>query len=162
METHCTKYITTIEKLGETIRDYGVAIIEKVINEEECEKMLSGVRSYFEHITQNWEIPFKHDDPNSWKQFYKLLPLHNMLVQHYSIGHAQCSWDLRQNPKIVDVFAKFWGVEHDELLVSFDGLSYQLPPEQTKKAFIKVIIGFILINHILEMSLIVFKAGFLL
>ena len=137
MEVPCAKYITTAENLKETIQKYGVAIIPKVINDLECENMLKGVHNYFEHITQNWEVPFKIDDKETWSQFYDLLPLHNMLVQHYSIGQNQASWDLRQNPKIVDVFATLWECKREDLLVSFDGLSFQLPPEQTQKGWYK-------------------------
>jgi ectoine hydroxylase-related dioxygenase (phytanoyl-CoA dioxygenase family) len=135
MESPCAKYITTPEKLKETIDRYGIAIIQKVINNDECETMLKGVHNYFEHITQDWEVPFKIDNKNSWKQFYKLLPLHNMMVQYWSVGHSQVCWDLRQNPKIVDVFATLWECEREDLLVSFDGLSFQLPPEQTGRGW---------------------------
>jgi ectoine hydroxylase-related dioxygenase (phytanoyl-CoA dioxygenase family) len=135
MEVPKSKYVTTVEKLKETIDLYGVAIIPKVINEEECHAALKGIHSYFEHITQNWEIPFKIDNKETWREYYKLLPLHNMLIQYWSIGHNQASWDLRQNTKIVDVFATFWKCEREDLLVSFDGLSFQLPPEQTGKGW---------------------------
>lgn len=135
MESPCAKYITTPEKLRETIQTFGVAIIPKVINEEECNSMLTGVHQFFEHITQNWDVPFKIDDQNTWREFYNLLPLHNMLVQHWGIGHNQASWDLRQNPKIVDVFAALWNCKREDLLVSFDGLSFQLPPEKTGKGW---------------------------
>jgi len=135
MEVPCAKYITTVENLKETIQNFGVAIIKQVINQEECENMLKGVHNYFEHITQNWEVPFKINDSSTWKEFYKLLPLHNMMIQHYSVGQSQVCWDLRQNPKIVDVFATLWGCEREDLLVSFDGLSFQLPPEKTEKGY---------------------------
>ncbi len=137
MESPCAKYITTPENLRETILLYGVAIIKQVINDEECESMLKGVHNYFEYITQNWEVPFKIDNKETWKEWYKLLPLHNMLVQHWSIGQNQASWNLRQNPKIVDVFATLWECEREDLLVSFDGLSFQLPPEQTGRGWYK-------------------------
>lgn len=135
MESPCAKYITTAENLRETIDRFGVAIIKNVINEEECDSALTGVYKYFEHITQNWDVPFKIGNKETWREFYKLLPLHSMLVQHHSVGHCKSSWDLRQNPKIVDVFGTLWGVEREELLVSFDGLSFQLPPEQTGKGW---------------------------
>jgi hypothetical protein len=45
------------------------------------------------------------------------------------------NWNVRQNPKVVDVFAKIWNVEPEELLVSFDGASIQLPPEITGFGF---------------------------
>ena len=50
-----------------------------------------------------------------------------MLIQYHSVGHAQVSWDVRQNPKIVDIFAHFWKCEPEELLVSFDGLLSYFP-----------------------------------
>lgn len=135
MESPCAKYITTPEKLKETIYQYGVAIIKKVINEEECINMFNGMKWFFEHITQNWETPFILEDKSTWREYYKLLPLHNMLVQHWGVGHTQASWDLRQNPKIVNVFAVLWNVKPEDLLVSFDGLSFQLPPEETNKGY---------------------------
>ena len=45
------KYFSTKEKLQETIDTYGVAIIQSLIDEKECEKMLSGMWDYFENIT---------------------------------------------------------------------------------------------------------------
>ena len=32
----------------------------------------------------------------------------DMLIQQHSIGHSQFIWDVRQNEKIADVFAKIW------------------------------------------------------
>jgi len=58
-----------------------------------------------------------------------------MLIQHWQIGHAKFLWDLRQNPKIVDIFAKLWNVSSEELLVSFDGFSFHMPPEITKRGY---------------------------
>jgi len=84
MESPCVKYITTAENLRETINKFGVAIIKNVINEEECDSALTGVHKYFEHITQNWDVPFKIDNKETWEEFYKLLPLHHMLIQHHS------------------------------------------------------------------------------
>jgi len=132
MEVPSAKYITTVESLRETIDKYGVAIIKEIINEQECIAALNGVHEY---ITQNWDTQFKIDDKTTWKQYYKLLPLHDMLIQHWNVGHLQSAWDLRQNTKIVDIFASLWNCEKEDLLVSFDGLSFQLPPEQTGRGW---------------------------
>lgn len=48
----CEKYLTTAEKLRETINQYGVAIIPQVIRDDECEEMIAGIWDYLEHITQ--------------------------------------------------------------------------------------------------------------
>lgn len=130
-----SKYHTTPEKLRDTIKKYGVAIIPKVLTEKECSDMLDGVWSYFEHITQDWPTPLSRKNKDSWREFSKLYPLHNMLVQHHQVGHAQVSWDIRQNPNVVNIFAKLWDVDPEELLVSFDGMSFALPPETTNRGW---------------------------
>lgn len=131
------KYACTSETLKETLEKYGVAIIPSVINEEECKKMREGMWESIEHITQNFDVPMKRDDVNSWKSFSQLFALHSMLIQRYGLTHAQYYWDLRQNVNIVDIFAKLWDVKREELLVSFDGLSLHLPHEKTKKGYYK-------------------------
>lgn len=134
---HCEKYLTTAGGLKETIDKYGVAIIHQVISDQECEEMLTGIWNYFEHLTQKWDKPLDRNNRDTWREFYKLMPLHSMLVQFFGVGHAQISWNLRQNPKIVNIFATLWNVTPEELLVSFDGLSFNFPPEITNKGYFR-------------------------
>ena len=131
------RYICTKENLKQTIELYGVAIIPKVLPEIECDVMVNEIWNFFEHITKEWEKPINRNNKDSWREFYKLYPLHSMLVQHWGIGHIQASWNIRQNIKIVEIFAHFWGCTVNDLLVSFDGLSFNLPPEVTKKGWNK-------------------------
>lgn len=129
------KYICTKETLKQTIYLYGVAIIPNILTEEECNNMVNEIWNFFEHISQSWELPINRNNKESWKEFYNLLPLHSMLIQHWNIGHTQASWNVRQNIKIVEIFAYFWGCSINDLLVSFDGLSFNLPPEVTKRGW---------------------------
>lgn len=129
------KYVCSKEKLKKTIEKYGVAIIPNVLNENECTEMINNIWNFFEHITQKWEIPIDRNNQNTWKEFYKLYPLHSMLIQHWNVGQSQASWNVRQNIKIVEIFSHFWNCDIDELLVSFDGLSFNLPPEITKRGW---------------------------
>lgn len=131
------KYVCTKETLKQTIDDYGVAIIPSVLDENECNIMITKIWDFFEYITQTWETPINRNNTNTWREFYKLYPLHSMLIQYWGIGHAESSWEVRQNIKIVDIFAYFWDCNVNELLVSFDGLSFNLPPEITKKGWNK-------------------------
>ena len=126
--------LATIESLKTTLDTYGVAIIPYVLDEAECETMLKEMWDYFEHITGN---KLDRNDRTTWREFYQLYPLHSMLVQHYSIGHAQFAWNLRQNPKIISIFAKLYDCLEDDLLVSFDGSSFHLPPEVTNKGYFR-------------------------
>jgi len=129
------KYVCTKETLKNTLQMYGVGIIPNVLDENECEKIVTGIWDYLEHITENWEMPIDRNDTKTWREFYKLYPKHSMLLQHWGVGHAQVSWDVRQNTKIVEIFAHFWECEITDLLVSFDGLSFHLPPEITNRGW---------------------------
>lgn len=131
------RYLCTRETLRDTVSKYGVGIIANVLDENECQNMVDGIWQFLEHITSEWDIPLNRNDTDTWREFYKLSPSHSMLLQHWGVGHIQASWDVRQNPKIVEIFAYFWNCTPEELLVSFDGLSFNLPPEITKKGWHK-------------------------
>lgn len=131
------KYVCSKDTLKETIDKYGVAIIPSVIDAEECLKMRAGMWQSIEKITENFDVPIKQNDSSTWSSFPQLYPLHSMLLQRYGLAHAQYYWDLRQNENIVDVFATLWNVANDELLVSFDGLSLHLPPEETGRGYFR-------------------------
>lgn len=135
MQYEFEKYVCTKETLKNTIRRYGVAIIPNILDENECESMVNGIWNFLEHISQNWTTPVNRNDKKTWREFYKLYPLHSMLLQYWNVGHTQVSWDVRQNIKIVEIFAYFWDCTINDLLVSFDGLSFNLPPEITKKGW---------------------------
>lgn len=113
-------------KIMETIHKYGVAIVPNVLNGDEIESMNEGMWIYLETITDGL---IDRNDNSTWKHYYDLLPNHSMLLQHWKIGHWQSIWDIRQNPKVCDVFSKIWDVPKEELLVSFDGASFHIPPE---------------------------------
>jgi hypothetical protein len=129
------KYICSKETLKNTIEQYGVAIIPNVLDENECKQIVNQTWDFLEHITQAWIVPLSRNDSQTWREFYKLFPLHSMLLQHWNVGHTQASWNVRQNIKIVEIFAYFWNCNVNDLLVSFDGLSFNLPPEITKRGW---------------------------
>jgi len=138
MESLQEDYYTTIDNLKETIEKYGVAVIPNLLDDEECNSMVNGMWNYLEHISQKWEEPIKRNDETSYKNIYNLFQYNStikMIVKFWGIGHCQMAWDVRQNPKIVNVFAKFWNVNPEELLVSFDSSSFHFPPEITGDEF---------------------------
>lgn len=126
------RYIAAPENLKETLEEYGVAIIPSVLNDDECSKMASGMWDTLEHWTQNWDTQINRYKPYSWRNIRDLFPKHSMLIQQYGLGHAQFIWNLRQNPKCVDIFAKLWNCNPEDLLVSFDAASFHMPPEITE------------------------------
>ena len=110
-----------------TLESYGVAIIPAVVTDEECNQMLEGVWEFLSHITQTWPIPITRENPTSWPGIHELHLLRGAMFQQYSNGHSQYMWNLRQNPKVVEIFAHFWGVPAQDLLASFDGSNFTIP-----------------------------------
>lgn len=127
------QYINELETNGYTI-------IPNVLTDNECENYSNDMWKTLEYLT-NDEI--KKDDTSTYKNIYKLYPLHSMLIQHYSIGHAQFIWDLRQDQRIINIFSEFYKYflpdeSYDKLLVSFDGLSQHMAPEITKRGWLQM------------------------
>ncbi len=130
-------YNTTPDNIIKTLKKYGVAIIPSLLNEEEIKNMNEGMWNYLEYITSDFDVPINRNNKTSWRSFYNLYPMHSMLIQHWNIGHAQHVWDLRQNPKVVDVFAKIWDCNREDLLTSFDASSFHFPPEDTNRGYFR-------------------------
>lgn len=140
------RYVTTVDGLRDTVAKFGVAIIPNVLTSAECDMMMSGVWDFFEHITQKWDLPIDRENSETWTSLYELQPMHSMLFQHWGVGQAQVSWDLRQKEKLAGIFANFWqtetdrqtrGISTDDLLVSFDGLSFSTPHENTNRGYFR-------------------------
>lgn len=129
------KYITTPDKVKNYIETFGVAIVPSILDVSEIKNMRDGMWSYLEHTTQNFDIPIKKDNPSTWVEYQKLYPKHSMLLQQYQVGHHQMCWDVRQNPKVVDIFSKIWSTNPEDLLTSFDGVSFHFPPEETNRGW---------------------------
>ena len=135
MEYEYQRYVTDIDNLKKALELYGVAIIPNVLNDDECNKINSGIWDFFEYITSKWNVPINRNDVKTWKGLFDLYPLHSQLFKGLRSGQAQVSWDVRQNIKLVKIFAKLWDCDIDDLLVSFDSFSFCLPPEITNKGW---------------------------
>ena len=129
------KYLTTPDKLKETIDTYGVGIIPDVLDKNELDAMRDGMWDYLEHVSQKFDTPINRNVSKTWVEYIKMYPKHSMLLQNYGVGHSQFVWDIRQNEKIVDIFSKIWKTPKDELLTSFDGAAFHFPPEETNRGW---------------------------
>jgi ectoine hydroxylase-related dioxygenase (phytanoyl-CoA dioxygenase family) len=125
--------IATPSTLRATLAEHGVAIVRGVLDKAACDKMKTQMYEFFEHVTSAWETPFKHSDEKTWRELYKLFPVHGMLFQHWGAGQSQVAWDVRQNPEVVKVFREFWKCE--DLLTGKDGVGFGLMPEATNKGW---------------------------
>lgn len=116
-----------LSNLWEVLNDYGVAVVPNLLTTEECESSISHINSFYASLTKNMARPFDASDASTYATLKGLHNLHSMLYQSYGIGQCQGSWDIRQNPKVFEVFQRLW--ESDDLLCSMDGLSFQIAPE---------------------------------
>lgn len=123
---------------GDLDRD-GVAVVEGVIDPAPLQAAMWDILADL----SGGEIT---SDPATWSMYYKFYLLHSMLMQHYAVGHHQAVWDVRQADSISQIFAAIWSrggsdgresrvVSERDLLVSFDGVSIHLPPEQTGRGW---------------------------
>lgn len=120
MEYEFEKYLCDAENIKDTILKYGVAICP-ILNDEECDNMINNKWDILEHLTSNFETPIDRNKKETYKEITGLYPNHKMLIQHWKIGHSKLVWEVRQNKKVINTFAKIWNTE--DLIVSFDGAS---------------------------------------
>jgi len=114
-----------VDEVLKIMKDKGVSMLFNVLNEEECKAMNDGMWDTAEHLTSGLKIPIKRDDTNTYNSIFDLGLKHGGLIQHHQWAHAQYVWDVRQNPKVAEVYKKLYG---DDLLVSFDGVNVSLGP----------------------------------
>jgi hypothetical protein len=124
------KYICTNSTVKKKLNDYGVAIIPNILNEQEINDFNDGIWNYLEYASANLPVPIYKSKPKTWKTYTEYFTEKNMLLQKFGIGHSSHLWNLRQNPKVIDVFASIYNT--NELAVSFDGCSFHLPVKKTQ------------------------------
>ena len=98
----------------------GYCIINNVLTDNECNQTITEVWDWLEGL----ETGIDRADSDTWKNDKWPHDNHG-IIQHFRIGHAQFIWNLRQNKKIIDIFATLWNTK--ELLVSFDAMSIMRP-----------------------------------
>ena len=122
---------TTRREIKSKLEEYGICYIPNVLDSSEIMDMICGTWDYFEHVTELDDIPVKIGDPKTWSSIQLLEPTKGMMFNKYNAGHSQHMWNLRQNNNICKIWANLLGCKIEDLLVSFDGFSFLLPPEQT-------------------------------
>lgn len=125
------------EDVRGVLEEHGVAVLPAWMDDAFCDRMEELAWKYLGEITAGWERPLRRDDPQSWRGIFRLGIKHGMLTQHFGVGQSELAWFVRQHPRVVDVFAKLWGVDPEDLLSSFDGASFHLPSETTSRGWFR-------------------------
>jgi hypothetical protein len=104
------------------LEEKGYCVIPKVFSNSETKLLYQ--RVWHEYIEKAWPN-CRLDNRSNWKETF---PMHGPLgIFAGPAGQTQVMWDLRQDYRIVDVFAQIWNTY--DLIVSMDGLSIMCPPE---------------------------------
>ena len=104
------------------LEELGYCVIPQILSTSETEQLYQ--RVWHEYIEKAWPN-CRMDDRSNWKEAF---PMHNKYgIFAGPAGQTQVMWDLRQDVRIVDVFAQIWNT--NDLIVSMDGLSLMCPPE---------------------------------
>lgn len=113
------------------VREKGVAVLPGVLTPEECEAMNTGMWDTAEYLTSGLAQPLKRGRPDTYDALFHLNPNHGGLIQHFAWGHAQYVWDVRQNPKVAEMYHELYGDK--PLLSSFDGVNASIGAVMPKK-----------------------------
>ncbi|KAJ9113855.1 hypothetical protein QFC19_000048 [Naganishia cerealis] len=120
----------------------GFVVVRNVLPVTEAQKYAQKAEDWLE----GFSLGYKRDDPATWKrenlpgnkrqvlyppQSFKSCQsdidvfFFSGIISNFSIAHAQWVWDLKTDPRWVELFEKIWGTK--ELLVSFDGANLSVP-----------------------------------
>ena len=126
------EYNTELNNINNYLNEYGVAVISNILTENECINYRNQIWNELKYVSKD---RFDINNLDTWNEFYNFDPYQSMLLHYNSLGHMQPIWEIRQHPKVYQVFEKIWDVSVNELIVSFDGLSIHLPPEKTNRGY---------------------------
>jgi hypothetical protein len=116
-------FLLQVNEKFRPLAENGFQVIIDVINKSECSDSQEGILDWFQDLGTGLDRT-----GHNWTSKNSPVGIHK-IFQNYKTGHLQALWNIRQNPKVVQVFADLWGVTPEELLTSFDAMSVKSPPE---------------------------------
>ncbi|KAH8748906.1 phytanoyl-CoA dioxygenase [Hyaloscypha finlandica] len=118
-----TKFLTQEKCTGweYDLREKGFAVVKNAIPQYRAAKYQEKAYEWLKSF--GTELDFNR--PETWIK--ENLPVQSKIntFNGYCMLHEKFMWDARQEPGVLDTFAKIWGT--DELLVSFDSLNITFP-----------------------------------
>ena len=117
------------------LEQHGYVVIPNILSLAECAATIDGMWQWLSHISDGaiqraqpatWAEPTAAQPNGRWPFSFR----EKGIVQWYRAGHQQFVWDVRQHPAVAAVFARLWGCEPRDLIVSYDAVNIQRPIEQ--------------------------------
>ncbi len=113
----------TKEQLSE-LSEHGYTVVKSVLTDTKCSEYTNNIWNFLKKGCDNID----KNDKGTWK--YKYWPQNKYGNFVYYIGHEQFMWNIRSNPKILEIFKEIHNT--DELKTSFEGINMVKPAEVTK------------------------------
>lgn len=100
----------------------GYAVIPSAITKDAADQYQ---KAAFEWLKSFDNPQLDLSDPSTWAE--SNLPYISDIntFNHYGVVHERFMWDIRLEPRIIEIFSKLWNT--NKLLVSFDALNITLP-----------------------------------
>jgi len=111
------------------LAENGYQVIKGVVDTKTCDQVLAKMKQWFVDIGTGVTL----DDASTWTTQRLPTSVRNGIVQQYGGGQEQFVWDIRQDPRVTNVFAQLWNTEPRKLITSFDGFCLRPPPEALGK-----------------------------
>ncbi|KAL3442505.1 hypothetical protein BJX65DRAFT_321509 [Aspergillus insuetus] len=105
----------------DTFNEKGYVVLKNVVSKDRAqyyrEKMLEWLGSF--------DTGFDINDRTTWTEENLPWSFKNGMYLHYAAAHEKYVWEAKQEPGVLDAFAKIWGT--DELIASYDTINLTLP-----------------------------------
>lgn len=111
---------------------YGFVVISNILDNETYTNIFTQFYLDWTHVAKN----FNFHDKATWTPENCPMMWDIGMINGYGLAHARFQWQLRTNPNIVEIWKRLHGT--DDLVVSFDGFSVFLTPEQRSGSWLHV------------------------
>lgn len=128
-------YSMLTEHHARELAENGFTIVEGVVPLDMCEKMRVGVFERIHEINPAFDI---HSGKTPRQLNSAMLQNRHGILQHFNIGFIQALWDVKTDPRVIQIFRAMWDMKATEwpwvdMLLSFDGLSAGIPLKKGSK-----------------------------
>lgn len=92
-------------KIGPTLKEYGVLVVEDVFSEEQCNSWMKQFVTEFQTISPSLQVDSVESLRNTWKDEDMFPQTRKGLHQR---GLSYLTWPLRQDPKVSEIFSNLY------------------------------------------------------
>ena len=116
----------------EYLDKYGFVVINNVLDDEAYADLFTKFYLNWSNVARNFDF----HDKTTWTRENCPMMWDIGMITGYGLAHAGFQWGLRTHPSVLDIWKRLHGT--DDLVVSFDGFSVFLTPEQKPNMWLHV------------------------